>query len=150
MIMVPYYYMTWVIHAYIHEHDGVMAGPGYTEGPKLKDLWISMVSGLVIYHSMHYLQRVLAPILYSWAKVPEDETPEMAAFKAKKAGHNAYKLLWHSFAAAGSYYCIAGKDWLPWFFGGDGVLANGFVNMPFTPLDRTAYIFGLILLGHPL
>ena len=56
----------------------------------------------------------------------------------------------HTFCTIGHWYVINGKPWQPWFMGGTGNFADGFKNMPFTPMDTEGYYFGLILLGHPI
>ena len=56
----------------------------------------------------------------------------------------------HLTSTCGLVYCVWGKPWLPKYMGGSGSFANGFNNMPFSPMDRDAYFVGLILLGHPL
>lgn len=72
--------------------------------------------------------------------------------KEKKCAEKVYMLIWHTVAAAGCYYVMKDEPWVPWYLGGspDGAISEGFTNMPFTPMNRNCYIFGLILLGKPV
>ena len=92
----------------------------------------------------------MTPLVFKFAKRVNNESEDMVLFKAKKSTVQLHLTLWHLFAAVGLWYVIRGKPWTPWFMGGDGDFVNGFVNMPFSPLDTDGYYFGLILLGHPL
>ena len=59
---------------------------------------------------------------------------------------------WHSLASIGCYMVMKDEPWVPWYMGGsnEGNIGEGFANMPFTPMSKGCYIFGLILLGKPL
>lgn len=74
----------------------------------------------------------------------------MRRFKAKKSIHYLHCFLLKSSFAAGHWLVIRGKPWTPWFMGGSGNFADGFIDMPFSQMDTEGYYFGLILLGLPL
>jgi len=99
---------------------------------------------------MQMFEPFMQPLMYRFAKRKDTEDEEMRLFKSKKAAHNFYMFLWHIFSTCGLLYCVYDKPWLPRYMGGSGTFLAGFQNIPFSSMDRDAYFFGLIILGHPL
>jgi len=71
----------------------------------------------------------------NWSKKMENDSDELAVFKARKAADKFHSLVWYCFISAYAWSVMRDQTWLPWFLGGEGELANGFTNMPFTPID---------------
>ncbi len=149
-ILGPYIYYSGIIYMHIHQYSASEAGSEFTKRPELSDLWISVLSALVIYFSHIFMERILASFLCSKAVHVDGEGVELRNFKATKSIHYLHMFFWHVFCSIGHWYVIKDKIWQPWFMGGTGNFVDGFKNMPFAPMDIDGYYFGLILLGHPL
>ena len=152
LIIGPYVYYTSVVYSYIHEYALSKAGKDFTQMPQITDLWITLASAVIINRTMHVFEKAVQPYVYKFAKRKANETEDMLLFKSKKASHNVFMSIWHTFSTLGLLYCIRGKAWTPsYMLGlGSGSFINGFPNMPFSPMDKDGYMFGLIILGHPV
>ena len=118
--------------------------------PQLADLWITLTSAIIIYTTMHGFESAVQPLLFKSSRRKDNETEDMLLFKSKKAAHNLFMFFWHSFSTIGLIYCVKGKAWTPSYMMGSGTFTSGFPNMPFSPIDEDCYIFGLIIMGHPV
>ena len=135
-IIGPYIYFTGIIYMYIHDYAGTgEATESFTLQPNLRDLWISVLSAVIIYFSHSYMEKYLDPFMCAIAKHVEGEGETLRNFKAKKSIHNLHMTIWHIYCAVGHWYVIKNKPWTPWFMGGSGNFVDGFVNMPFSPMD---------------
>ena len=90
------------------------------------------------------------PMIDRFARYKEEDDSEMRLFKSKKASLYFFKSCWHIFSTLGLLNCVMNKAWMPTYMGGKGSFIAGFTDMPFTPMDRDGYYFGLIILGYPL
>ena len=68
--------------------------------------------------------------------------------------HTAKKTLfpiaWHGFAGIVGNIVLKDEKWLPWYVFGHGNFADGFENMPFTPINPRVHTWALIMAGYPI
>ena len=143
-------YYTVVVYLHIHEYAGTQAGPNFTRKPQIADFWISVLSAFAVYYLQKWTTDWLIPIIGRVSEYKPLESKELKHEKSKKAAEKIYKTFWHMGCAIGAYAIIKDCNWLPWYFGGKGDLVYGFENMPFSPMNDSLYLYGLIVFGHPL
>ena len=146
----PYIYYSLQVYFYIHEHAEKEAGPEFTFRPDLRDIWISVVSGICIRSIKVLLMNHGQLLIRNICNHKPEDTQEMKDFKVAQTAKRLFPVLYHSFASFGTYWVIKDESWLPWYMGGNGIFIEGFDNGPFTPLKPEIYRWGLILLGYPL
>ena len=142
----------------------------------MADFWISIVAAFIVYSLKAFLLNMVKPCFKEMIlrhkmlkhnaagrtgdsgsskqklqKPPINE--KLLETKARSATDKLFFANYFSLTAFVGYILIKDKPWLPWYLGGhsgnDSVM-EGFVNMPFTPMDETLYYIGLVTLGHPL
>lgn len=144
-------YYTGVVYQHIHSKAALtQAGPEFSKMPQMKDFWIPIVSGIILFWVKKGITTFLHPYVKRVAVKLENETDELFDFKTGKAAAKAFNAIFHGGAALGAYLIMRGKPWHPWFLGGTGDFSDGFLNMPFSDMDYPGYIFGLVLFGHPV
>ena len=151
LVIGPYLYYTRLVYLHIHSSAAVtQAGPEFGAKPYVYDFWIPVASGFLMYHSKKWITACLYRIVHAISIRLPTENDDMFDFKVGKSASKAWNALFHIFAALSAYLVMRGKPWHPWFLGGTGELQDGFLNMPFSEMDYSGYLFGLIIFGHPL
>lgn len=147
---VPYIYYTIKVYNYIHENAATEAGPEFTDRPYLSDLWITLVSAIVIYIVKLSIMKGFQPLIRYVGRFEKDDTDEIIDYKTHCSVEKLWHSIWHIFASIAAFWLMKDEKWLPWYAGGNGQFSAGFENTPFTPMSVNNYYIGLVFLGYPL
>ena len=107
----PYIYYAIKINAY-----GKANAPQGYQMPRYEDIWIMLVSGVVLQCVRQLTHKVFYPVFYNVSKEQNDE--EVRIKYARKASENLFGVFYFIFASFYGWMLLKDTPWLPWYLGG--------------------------------
>ena len=113
-------------------------------------LWITLL-GIVVFISLRNSCKFLRPLIMSIVptkgKVGEPISEEERVEISEKIEGHIFNATVYTISSVWGYMVCKDKDWYPWYLGGHGDPANGFINLPFVEDDQVVLFYGLFQFG---
>lgn len=94
----------------------------------ITDLWITIVSGILVMTIRHVFIKAFYPVFYYYCK--EQNIEDLRKKRAEKASECAFKFVYFLSTTIYGYYVLKDIDWFNKSLGGNGQMIAAFTDMP--------------------